>query len=351
MKDKECLYEDSEVKIFKEHGVSERVRKLLVDITWGSEGTHYNHAGGDDKVKTMFDPYVLSLENEKDLIGCALFCRRNTKSGSREYSSFYTRYFATSLKYRGKGLAKKYGAKSMELIRKGVSLPTLFYAVVEKKNFASRKIVESVGYQKVATIKTIGFSRFFPKRKGDVRQLTASELLDFKPKLKSFYENHSLVQFESLSQMDAYYVLEKNGEIVAGAQFENGAWQVREMPGFMGKLIVNFVPLVPILNRVFNPADFRFLGIEAPFFKEGFESSFLELVEGVMSIKGMNSAMSFMDERSFVYSKLKSSKLGVLNTFCKDADSYLMLASENISNDDLEGVKQYPVYVSAFDLL
>ncbi len=346
----EKLYSDDCFHIFREHGISPSVNKLLNQTVWGSGGAHYEH-GSENKVKTMFNPYVMTLEKKSDLVACALFCKRSISSNNFLFDSYYTRYFSASPKFRGKGLMKKYGAPTMKLIRDGITSPSLFYALVEKKNYASQKVVESVGYKKTAKIKTVGISRFFPKTTASVRKLKEEELPQMINKLSQQYAQHSFVQFNSLKLNNDYYVLEKNNEIVAGLQLERGEWQIKNMPGLMGTITMNIVPHIPILNRIFNPKHFQFLGLEGIYIKLGHDKDFLKLIEHLLNKNSRNSALIFMDEKCPMYQNISKNKLGLLNTFTKDSDSYLMLASENIDSQIIDTIKDAPAYISCYDLL
>ena len=345
---KKQVGEQNGYQIFKQYGVSMAVRSLLMKTVWGSGGTHYEHLGGEQTVKEMFDPHVITLEKDEELIACALFCKREVKVNSHTYNSFYTRYFAANPVFRGQGIVKQNGAATMSMIRKDVAEPSLFYAVVEKKNYASKKIVESVGYNPIALLKTVGISRYFPKKNSSVRKLSAAELEQMKLRLDVFYKEHGFVQFKPL---DTYYVLEEAGEIVAGVQVEKGSWHIQNMPGVLGFVVMKVVPYIPLLNRIFNPRNFKFLGLEALYFKDGHAKDAVKLVEHLLAENKCNSAMLFADEKSKVYTHLMKCRLGILNYFSQDADSFLMMAHEHVPADEVASIQKAPVYVSSFDLL
>ncbi|MFM8371121.1 MAG: hypothetical protein ACKOCO_01950, partial [Bacteroidota bacterium] len=147
----------------------------------------------------------------------------------------------------------------------------------------SFKVVSGAGYENLGVMRTNGFSRFFPKKSASVERIaTEQQRAEVLSLLKSQYQDHALVHFNSIFLHDDYYVIRHEGEIVAGCQLHRVKWAVRSMPGVSGKLIVSLTPYVPLLNRLFNPSSFDFLGFEGIYCKPGYESRLEELFEGLL---------------------------------------------------------------------
>lgn len=62
--------------------------------------------------------------------------------------------------------------------------------------------------------------------------------------------------------------------------------------------------------------------------------------------------MFWADEKSELFKNLyKTGKLGLLNKFTTEGDSYMMVKTKNIPDEEITELKNKPTYHSAFDFL
>lgn len=248
---------------------------------------------------------------------------------------------------------KKYGIKVMEAIRDDEKGKTVFFACIEKGNKASYKTVESAGYENIGVIKTNGFSRYFPKPNKNIEQVNIDsvrkEVLSL---LKKQYEEYALTQFNSMFLHDDYFIIRENGEIVAGCQFHRVHWVINRMPGIMGKIVMNLVPLIPVLNKLFNPKRFEFLAFEGIYVKPGFEKQLMYLFEGLLAKEKLKSAMYWMGESCPLRKRiLEKGKTGLIHSFIKDSDVFVMAAFQDLTEAEIADLKSRPLFVSGFDFI
>ena len=350
---KTLLFKDEDFSIWRQDGVPQDALEFLDKIAWGSEGAVYEHKNTAEHAKHIPNPSIIYLTQEEKIVGTAVFCNTQVGAAQHEFNCFYIRYFAAAPEIRGKGLIKKFGAKVMDLVRQGETRKTVFFAAVEKGNRSSYKVVSSVGYQEIGKIKTMGFSRFFPKKSSRIESVqTPEEQQAVLKLLKEHYKEHTLVQFYTLFLHDGYFVIREKGEIVAGAELHTATWVVNNMAGLTGKLIMNLVPRIPLLNQVFNPKRFHFCSFEGIFFKEGHEKDLLELFEGLLAMKKIKSALFWMAEKSPFYQQVSQfGKLGLLNSFVKDSDTFILASLDNMTTEEEAIFKQHPLYVSCYDFI
>ena len=170
--------------------------------------------------------------------------------------------------------------------------------------------------------------------------------------LKKQYDQHALVQFNSIFLHDNYFVIRENKEIVAGCQFHHVHWVINSMPGFSGKIIMNVVPRVPLLNKLFNPRCFKFLAFEGIYFKPGYENKLMELFEGLLAREKLKSAMFWMGENCPLRKKiLDHGKMGLLHSFIKDSDAFIMASFHGLQENEIASLKSRPLFASAFDYM
>jgi L-amino acid N-acyltransferase YncA len=350
---KTLLLTDGHFSIWKEQGISREAIDFLDSISWGSDGAVYEHKNTPEHFKYITNPYLVFITEDDKIMGTAVFCNPQVTVAGKIFNYYYTRYFASSPAIRGKGVIKRLAIQVMSSIREGENAKTIFVGFVERGNKSSYKVSESAGYHTIGTIKTTGFSRFFPKRSLNIRQVkTDAEKQQVLAVLKEQYGQHALVQFDYLFMHNNYYVIRENNEIVAGCQFHHAHWVINKMPGFMGKIICNVVPWVPLINRLFNPKKFLFLAFEGIYFKAGKEKRLHELFEGLLAQEKLNSALFWMDEKCpYRQALMRYNKLGLINKFVKDSDVYIMASYQNMIPEEIAATENSPLYASGFDYI
>lgn len=347
------LLQEDPYAIWRYDHIPEEAIEFLDGIAWGNDGAVYEHKNTQEHIRLLHRPTLVAIRDAQQIQGTAVFCQTPVSAGAQTYNCYYIRYFASSPAIRGQGVVKKYAVKVMEVIREDETEKSVFFACIEKGNRASYRAVESAGYQNIGTIKTVGFSRFFPKqspRLQRVRGIAArQEVLAL---LQEQFQAHALVQFNSLFLHDDYFVLRENGEVVAGCQFHRVHWVVNRMAGFSGKVIMKVVPHMPLLNQLFNPERFEFLAFEGIYCRPGYEKRLYELFEGLLAQEGLKSAMLWLGESCPLRQRLLArGHLGLLHRFVKDSDVYILAAFHDLSAAEIEDLKQRPLFASAFDYI
>ncbi len=348
---KKLILTEEEYSIWRYEGIPNEALEFLDSIAWGNEGAVYEHKNTEEHIRLLHRPTLMAIHENEKIQGTAVFCNTPVSVGRAEFNCYYIRYFASSKEIRGKGVMKKYGIKVMESVRDNETEKTVFFACVEKGNRASYKAVESAGYDNIGMIKTNGFSRYFPKENKNLERVTSDivrkEVLAL---LKKQYEEHALVQFNSIFLHDNYYVIRENGEIVAGCKYDRVHWVINKMPGFMGKIIMNVVPLVPVLNKLFNPKRFEFLAFEGIFVRPGYENKLMGLFEGLLAKEKLKSSIYWMGATCPVRKRiLENGKTGLIHSFIKDSDVFILASFHDLNEEEILDFKSRPLFASGFD--
>ena len=347
------LLADGSFSIWKEQGISGEAIEFLDRISWGSEGAVYEHKNTPEHFKYITNPYLVYITENEKIMGTAVFCNPRVTVAGKTFNYYYTRYFASSPEIRGRGVIKRLAILVMSSIREGEREKTIFVGFVERGNKSSYKVSESAGYHTIGTIKTTGFSRFFPKKSVKIQQVnTEAEKQEVLSLLKDQYRQHALVQFDYLFMHNNYYVIKENNEIVAGCQFHKAHWVINKMPGLMGKIILSVVPHIPLLNKLFNPKKFLFLAFEGIYFKPGKEKQLQELFEGLLAQEKLKSALFWMGEKCPWRQVLnRYGRLGLINKFVKNSDVYIMASYRNMTPEEIDATENSPLYASGFDYI
>lgn len=350
---KTLLLKDGSFSIWKEQGIPIEAIEFLDSISWGSEGAVYEHKNTPENFKFITNPYLISITEDEKIMGTAVFCNPRVTVAGQSFNYYYTRYFASSPVIRGRGVIKRLAIQVMSSVREGETEKTIFVGFVEKGNKSSYKVSESAGYRNIGTIKTVGFSRFFPKKSSNIQQVkNETEKKEIIELLKNQYRQHALVQFDYLFIKDNYYMIKENDKIVAGCQFHKAHWVVNKMPGLMGKIILNVVPRIPLFNKLFNPKKFEFLAFEGIYFKPGKEKFLHELFEGLLAKEKLKSALFWMGEKCPWYRTLNQyGRSGLINKFVKGSDVYIMASYQNMTPEEVHAAENSPLYASGFDYI
>jgi L-amino acid N-acyltransferase YncA len=351
--EKKSLLQDGDYSIWRHNGIPNDALVFLDSIAWGNDGAVYEHKNTKDHIRLLHRPTLIAIHKKEKIQGTAVFCNTPVSAGTAVYNCYYIRYFAASNEIKGKGVMKKYAVKVMESVREDEHEKTVFFACIERGNKASYKTVQNAGYKEIGVIKTNGFSRFFPKNNIDIEQVKTdpvrNELLTL---ISNQYKQHALVQFNSLFLNDNYFVIREKGAIVAGCQFHRVHWVINRMPGIMGKLIMNVVPIVPLLNKLFNPKRFEFLAFEGIYVKPGYEAKLSGLFEGLLAQEKLKSAMYWMAENCTVLKRMNEHiSPGVLHSFIKDADVFILASFHALSETEIADILSRPLFASAFDYI
>ena len=230
--------------------------------------------------------------------------------------------------------------------------PYIGYAFIEGSNVRSQKVADFLGYPIVRKFDTTLFSRLFPKSKSNARRATKDDHENIKTHLTEFYKDYSFVQFYKTFYKDDYFILEENGEIVAGVQAFKVKWKVHTIRGFSGKIMMNVLPYIPIANRLFHP-DFKFLVFDSMFCKEAKEEQLLELLAHVLSQFGdVYSGWVMLDQEAPLYQKLnKINKWGILNSIQSPFPAAVVMNVHGLPETVLEKAKNQPAYIAGFDCI
>lgn len=351
--DKSLVLADEHFTIWKYKGVPEEVISFFEETNWGSAGAVYERKNSSELVRQLKDPYLFAIQNESQIVGTAVFCHTRPYVKRTPLNCYIIRYFAAGAAIQGKKLIKHYAGKVMELVRQEETEKTIYIGCVEKGNIRSFKVVENAGYEVLGVQSVNAFSRFFPKAQPDIEPISRpDEKAEVLHLLEDYYQDHVLTHFDYLFLNNHYFVIREQGKIIAGCQYHRAHWAINNMPGIMGKIIMNVLPRLPFINKLYNPKKFEFLAFEGIHFKPGHEKTLHRLFEGLLHREQLHSALFWMGETCPYRQKLVAyGNLGILNSFVKDSGVYIMTSYRNMSEEEIQKLKSGPLHASSFDYI
>lgn len=365
-------YKGLEVKV--SDYANEGILNILNHAVQGSEGgLRFSLQNVAPRIEAYKDQIrFVSLYKKNQITGTVGSCFRISGQGKLRYPSSYLRYLAFQSTYQSDLTWRKrrkefikpekddnFKQKTLEIFSKPHLLDLndvfegdkhIMYAFVESMNERSKNLVSQAGYEYIRSFLTVAFSRFSPKADERVTILGDEERKKMETLLLEYYRDYSFFSIDHSFFGDRYYVLKEGGDIIAGVNAIPSVYKVYNMPGIWGWVIMSVLPKMPLFRRLFRPGEFRHLVFDSIYCKPGKEQMLATLFESACASEGFNTGLTWLDDRSLLYDKIRSGvKMGALNRMLNAKPGLVYTRFLNFSEGDKEPFYNAPAYISGFD--
>jgi len=346
------LLRDGDVTIEREEGFSEEIVQFLDETVWGTTETLFEHDGTRERLNHLKDPILAVLRSKGQLVATVIIERRNLQMGGKGIKGFFFRYLSSKPSFSNRRLVGYYGRRLMSLIVDSEPGDVLFYASVEGKNYRSFNFLHKLGYREQAAVRTIGYSRFWPRADKRLHLIQGGEKQSFRKVLRTHFQNHTLVHDNHVFQDDGYYVLREGKEIIAGCQVHAATWVLKNIPGRFGNLFLKWLPRIPLINGIFNPERFTFLTLEAIYYQSNRKEELLRLFEALMHLFDTKVILLWVEEKDPMCQVLDElGNYGMMQHFVDEAEVKIMAITSKITPDAKRELRTSPMYISTFDFI
>ena len=369
---KEILLDYKRLEVKHIEVADEDIITLLENSVQGSEGgMRYSVKNIREQMKYYGKGLsFIALYKKNNLAGAIGLCRRKTVNCGIEFNTTFLRFLVVQSSFQISGVSERkrerlahieesfkhklfsiFGNPSQILDGKEHSSePGLVYAYVESQNERSKNFIHQAGYEHIRSLLTVAFSRFNPSVNPDVKKLAPEEEPAMAVLLAEQYRNYCFYTDEFSFFNHGYYVMRKNNEIVAGVCAIPTAYKIEKVPGFPGWMMMNILPRMPYLRRLFKLGEFRFLVLGSIYCRKGSEPLLPELFESVCAFEGHHNALTWLDDHSGIYESLSANRrMGTLNRLLKSKHGLIYASLSNINAEERKKFYEYPAYISAFD--
>lgn len=366
-------YEGLEVRV--SDYANEGILDILGHAVQGSEGgLRFQLQNIPARIAAYKDQIrFVSLYKKNQITGTVGACYRVTGQANLRYPSSYIRYLAfhsvyqsdIDLKRKPKAVIKPekddtFKQKTLEIFSKphvldlkGVSEADrhIMYAFIESANERSKNLVHQAGYEYIRSFLTVAFSRFSPKSDGRVSKIsTPEEKSKMEALLLDYYKDYSFFSTDYAFYGDHYYILKEGDEILAGVNAIPSAFKIFDMPGVWGWIMMKILPKAPWFRRLFHPEVFRHIVFDAIYCRKGREELLGVLFESVCATEGYYTGLTWLDDRSELFDKLRSGvKMGALNRIMNAKPGLVYAKFLNFTDREKEYFYDAPAYISGFD--
>jgi hypothetical protein len=369
------IVKQNELEVRVSDFANEGMLEIMNHAVQGSEGgLRFQLQNIPERIAAYGDQIrFVSLYRKNKITGTVGSCYRMTGQGNLRYPSSYIRYLAFDAVYQSDISWKKkkreiikpekddtFKQKTLEVFSKphlleftqvNESDKHIMYAFIESMNERSKNLVNQAGYEYIRSFLTVAFSRFSPRPDSRVTRITSEEE---KEKMKSillgFYHDYSLFIPDNAFYGDKYYVLKEGGEIIAGVSAIPSVYKIYDMPGIWGWIYMKVLPKAPYFKRLFHPEEFRHLVFDAIYCRRGMEDKLATLFESVCAFEGYFTGLTWLDDRSELFDKLRSGvKMGALNRMLNAKPGLVYTRFLNFTEKEKEFFYDAPAYISGFD--
>jgi len=365
-------YKGLEVKV--SDYANEGILNILNHAVQGSEGgLRFSLLNIAPRISAYKDQIrFVSLYKKNEIAGTVGSCFRISGQGNLRYPSSYLRYLAfqsiyqSDVKWRKRRKAiinqekdDNFKQKTLEIFSKPhmLDLDNVFegdkhvmYAFLESMNERSKNLVSQAGYEYIRSFLTVVFSRFSPEHDSRVTLLGKSDKAKMESLLLDYYREYSFFSTDYSFYGDKYYVLKEGDEIIAGVSAIPSAYKVYDIPGIWGWVMMSILPKMPFFRRLFRPGEFRYLVFDAIYCKKGNEKVLSVLFESVCAAEGYNTGLTWLDDRSLLYDKIRTVvKMGALNRMLNAKPGLVYTRFINLTDKEKEVFYNAPAYISGFD--
>jgi hypothetical protein len=365
-------YKGLEVKV--SDNANEGILDILNHAVQGSEGgLRFSLRNIGPRIAAYKDQIrFVSLYKKNKITGTVGSCFRISGQGKLRYPTSYLRYLAFQSTYQSdinwrkqrKAIIKpekddNFKQKTLEIFSKPHLLDLtgvlegdrhIMYAFVESMNERSKNLVQQAGYEYIRSFLTVAFSRFSPKADKHVVKLKYEEKVKMESLLREYYLDYSFFSNDYSFFDDRYYVFKEGNEIIAGVSAIPSVYNVYDIPGIWGWVIMRVLPKTPYFRRLFRPGEFRYIVFDAIYCRKDREEMLGKLFESVCAAEGFHTGLAWLDDHSQLYDKLRTVvKMGALNRMLNAKPGLVYSRFINMSEKEKECFYNAPAYISGFD--
>lgn len=346
MPDHTVLFQNDTLQLVVKPVADAAVADLLKTIVYGAHGIRYRHSGQELKIGQFRNPLYFHLFVDGILQGFYCLDRRTVTVPWGTVDGFYGRYLAVSEAFRGQGYGRLLKTEAVKYVESQCTPPFLFYSYIEEKNVRSMRLSVQGGFASYGRLKTFVFRRLSPRADPRVSRIPSADLLAFLPQLNGAYATYGLKTNVRIGYRGNYFGLKEGAEWVAGVQANPVSWLFLNMPGASGWIMMNVLPRLPWLNRLFSPA-YRFLALEGLYVQPGKEQLLTPLLESILASFQLNSALIQIDGQDPLL-PAATTRMGIFSGF-ESVNTHVMVKAHGLTPEQQEQLQQAPIYCSSFD--
>ena len=341
------LYEQNGLSICVLNQADQRAIKLLQQTTYGTKGVRYRQISQVETIQRLHNPSFFHLYDHHELIGFYCLDQRFVSFPSNSLPGYYGRYLAVREDMQGKGYGQLLKSTAVKYIERTAPAPCILYSYIEAKNTRSMAASVKESFTSVARLNTYMFRRFSPVKDKRFRPISLMESNAILALVKGQYAHFGFQNFININYKNQYFILEEDGQVLAGVQANPILWKILQIPSPFGALAKHIAPYIPGFRRFFNPSRQAFVVLEGVYVDPTKPELLSVLLESVLAHFNLHTAMWQIDKKDPLVPLLASPTMGRFSHFQPGVITHVMVKPVgNLSEIDF---CSNPAYVSCFD--
>jgi len=365
-------YHDLSVEVESTPG-NELMEHMNQTIMGQPGGFRYRHTDLEDRMKAGDENYFMYLRKSGKMLGSVGFCGKPTETEGFAHDSWLIRYFSIKAPMRTvpqkrrtdkdlKGEDKRTTVLGRFIqpifadptqLREGENrknAPSIIFATIDRTNLRSMNFSAEMGLETIGKFAAFSFSRMNPRKSERIEPVNETERGVVLDQIREYYKGYTLFFPDAIFKNNDYYIIKKEGRMVAGLQIYRVAWKIVDMGNRMANISGRLITRIPWFRRRFNGDELRFLAFDAVYCESGYEPVLYELMEGVLERTGYYFSMMMMDTESALYRQLrKHKKWGILHKIVGTAIAEIRVRFINIPDDIRQKFYERPTYIPTYD--
>lgn len=340
---------DLEVRL--DHTVPQELLELFDQTIWGQHGVSFRSLDMAEMLRELSDPSFLCLTKNDRIVAAAVRNHKQVEMAGKPYDAIHLALFAVHQDFKRQGLGSILAKVSRDYYYDLLRVPGVLYGYIESGNEASLRLNLGLGYTDMGEVRSRLFSRSRPQASPRVEVLGSGHRPEMLSRLKNAYCAHALCSFENSLDPERYFVVRRNGEIVAGAQLHSLRWELLGLPGWKGQFAMKLLPNIPLLGRDFTPSDLRFARVGNIYADTGQEHLIAEILETVLAKQHLPFAAVLADPTGETERRVMSKiDFGTLDHIIRGG-FHLVGEFKGVATSELERCSGMPVVISPKDPL
>lgn len=330
----------SAVRIEHRRSPTPELVRLLEDVRFGDRGLRYRRRNVGATLDVFADASYVSLYVDERLRGAYVLVPGAADVGGTRVAAYYRALLAIDPDVQGQGYGRRLVEAAFDALGTRHAGPALAWGLIERRNLASRKLLESVGAESAGSVDTFLVYRQWPRRSPGLRQLEGGDL-DAYTAARGAAASGGGFAVRAPARLPAYGLF-MDGTLVAAARIGRTVLDLGPGNAVARLLHRHAYSRFDALRRRYNRRAFTYLTIHDPLVLPPYSDCWERYLSAVLAATGTHMASFTLDASSDTCGLLEDA--GLFGRFAKATRQELLLYAKawNLDGDSLRLLHERP---------
>ncbi|MCO4745870.1 MAG: hypothetical protein KC912_13835 [Proteobacteria bacterium] len=323
-------------------------RELLRDLEFGTDGLRYTVLSMDKDVDRFTGSHCLTLREDDVVVAVFGLSSRTVPTRSGPIQAYYRTLLGVAKHAMGRGFGSRIAKAARQHFLLEATEPTMLYGFIEQGNARSMRVQERLGYQPLREFEATQFGWLRTRRAEGARRLEQADLDGVRSQLIGFESDLTRMGRGTHIDPEAYWVLERNGEAVAGVQAHEKRLNITHLPGLDGRLLVRMNPVLKHVHPYLNLRPHAAVWCGNAFFRDS-PIDLMRLVQHTCFAHGVSGGQFYLDPEAPIYGAVHEAGLGWLGRLAPSPRITIMAGYQGVDEATIAELERRPLAFSPLD--